>query len=130
MNNFLTFLFLTFFLLDISHAQNLRSTMRILNSNLREVTSSARSGNNGPDVIEKIVKMRDAALESQSYLPRGLSPSDTDAVQRYNSLFSELIEKITELEVIFSTTPLDKNEAKRSLQEIDLIKKRAHSIFR
>jgi len=124
--------FLLFFMIatTIVKAQNLRSTMRTLNKNFRDVSSYIRSGNNSPQAIETVIKMREAASESLKYLPRGINPSDSSAVERYNGIMTELVDKIIDLEVIFSTSPLNKEQARIVLQEINSIRKKGHSIFK
>lgn len=124
--------FLVFFMLatTLVEAQNLRSTMRTLNRSFREVNSYARSGNNGPQAIEKIIQMREAASESLKYLPRGINPSDSDSVERYNAIMTELVDKIIELEVVFATSPLNKNQAQDILKEINSIRRKGHSLFK
>lgn len=112
------------------YAQDLRSTMRNLSDSLRQVSSYAKSGNNGPMALEQIIRMKEAASESLNYLPRGISQSDTASVQKYNQVMSELVQKTIELEVIFGTSPLNKAEANRCLQEINDIRVKGHSLFR
>jgi len=111
-------------------AQDLRSTMRILSDSLKQVSSYAKSGNNGPVALEQIIRMKEAASESLKYLPRGINQSDTASVQKYNEVMSELMQKSIELEVIFGTSPLNKAEANRCIQEINDIRVKGHSLFR
>lgn len=111
-------------------AQNLRSTMRTLNKSFREVSSYVRTGNNGPQAIDIIIRMREAASESLKYLPRGINPSDSAAVERYNTIMTELVDKIIDLEVIFATSPLNKDQASDTLKEINAIRKKGHSLFK
>lgn len=124
--------FLLFFMIatTLVKAQNLRSTMRTLNKSFREVSSYVRTGNNGPQAIDIIIRMREAASESLKYLPRGINPSDSAAVERYNTIMTELVDKIIDLEVIFATSPLNKDQASDTLKEINAIRKKGHSLFK
>lgn len=114
----------------LAFGQNLRNTMRAINKSFRQVNSDVRRGNNGPKALENIIKLKEATDESKKYLPRGISPSDSQAVERYGQLMTELSDKIAELEVIFTSSPLNKEEAQNCLKEINSIRKRGHSLFK
>lgn len=124
--------FFLIFLLSTSmiSAQDLRSSMRNLSDSLRQISSYAKSGNNGPMALEQVTRLKEAATESLRYLPRGIRSSDTASVQRYNEVMSELVQKAVELEVIFGTSPLNTAEANRCIQEINDIRVKGHSLFR
>lgn len=112
------------------YSQNLRTSMRLMSRNLRAVSGFVRKGDNSPKALEKIIELKKATSDALKYLPKGIDPSDNVAVDRYNSLINQLIIKIDELEQTFLTSPLDKIQAKRLLDDLNVLRKQGHSIFK
>lgn len=112
------------------YSQSLKNSMRSMNRNFRAVSGYVRKGDNSPKALEKIIELKQATSDALKYLPRGINPSDTVAVDRYTSLINQLITKIDELEQTFLTSPLDKNQAKSLLDDLNSLRKQGHSVFK
>ena len=111
-------------------AQDLKSSMRLMSRNLRAVSGFVRKGDNSSKALEKIIELKQATSDALKYLPKGIDPSDSVAVDRYTSLIEQALKKIDELEATFLTSPLDKAQAKLALDEINSLRKQGHSIFK
>lgn len=104
--------------------------MRLMSRNLRAVSGFVRKGDNSSKALEKIIELKQATSDALKYLPKGIDPSDSVAVDRYTSLIEQVLKKIDELEATFLTSPLDKAQAKLALDEINSLRKQGHSIFK
>ncbi|MCO4793299.1 MAG: hypothetical protein KC493_06300 [Bacteriovoracaceae bacterium] len=113
-----------------AQARELGPVMKEMGAAFKVSFKAARSGDNSPANQETVKKLSELIVLAKNILPKGIDPTDSETVQKYQDLMEELLEKSILLEDSFATNPMDKDVALTVLKEMNSIRKKGHAIFR
>jgi len=118
------------FALSFESQAQLSSVMQQMGSAFKTSFRAAARGDNSPANQEVVKTLGEQIALAVNILPPGVSPDDTEVVERYQTLMNELLEKAVQLEDAFATNPMNKDAALAILKEMDALRKKGHAIFR